>query len=293
MEDVAKYIKKTVKSLINENIKLINEKWSISEEVDELFEKLINDIQKDVLNANIEKIDDGLLFYSNEITNYIILNRNIKINYYIYNCASDTICDFIYNEAEKLNGFQEDENILNITLYMVKGVWRNDYNERNIIHELEHILQINYGFTKNKNYKKLMDNAYNYANFVLRNQQQYSRIELIVAWLVYYSNSHEQDAFIQEYARELKRNLSILYTKKSETHKILRKYEEYCEYFENYKDTPYIINSVKQYKLFGYNFSNFEKMITKQLMRFKRKMKNVEKNFNNEIKSMKHEDVVL
>lgn len=277
--EIGKGIKNALKNLINENVTLITEKWSISDKVDEYYDIVINDITKDIINSDVEKIDDGILFYTNKIENYNLLGEYVTLEYFIYNCSSTSICKFIYEKADKVNGYDEKEKVLNITLYQVNGIWFDEYCERNLVHELEHILQIHYGFTKNANYKQLVNSAYEFANYVIANQQNYSRIEIIIAKLVYYSNSHEQDAFIQEYARELKHNFSLKITHKAEIHKILEQYTNYCIYFLNNKDAPNVRNVIKQYKLFGYNSSNFEKMATKQLNRLKRKINNVEKNF--------------
>ena len=84
---------------------------------------------------------------------------------------------------------------------------------------------------------------------------------------------------MQEYAKDIKRNITILKTKKSETHNILSLYSDICNYFLNHKNDSSVKNAVQQYRIFGYNMNNFELMATKQLNRFKRKMNNIEKNF--------------
>ena len=283
INEIRKRVKKEVLQKINENISLITEMWSISDDVDWFTDKILTDILFDTPDSSQDIIDNGLIFMSNVIKNYSIYNQKFDIHYYIYDCSDDRMCKFIYEEGEKLNGYQENEKILNITLYMVNNKWKMEYCERNVSHEVEHIIQINYGYTNNPNYKKLTDNAYEQANYVLRQESGYNKIDRVIAWLVYYSNSHEQDAFMQEYARELRRNPSLMITKKSETHNILNNYEQYCHYFLDNINNLNIKNAVKQYKIFGYNLTNFQMMATKQLNRFKRKMNNIEKNFKQKI----------
>lgn len=266
-------ITKQVNNIIKENMKLITEKWSISDVVDINTDKLLNYIKHDYTTAKIVRVTDGVFFISKENENNFTINdKTFNLNYYIYNCANNAICDIIHDEGEYINGFQEEENVLNLTLYMVKNQWRLDYCQTNVSHELEHILQISYGYSKNPNYKKLMYNAYKYANQVLRNKNDHSSIDRKLAWIVYYSNSHEQDAFMQEYAMELKNNPSKIVTKNAEIYKILINYDSYCKWFLDNYNSKNVKSSLNEYIIFGYNLSNFKLMSTKQLSRFKRKM---------------------
>lgn len=279
MDKLKKIIITELHNIIKNNTKLITEKWSISDDADFYTDKVLDDIFNDLKNSSNEFIDKGINALVGSINNYAILNKTITINYVIYNCLDDYVCDFLYNEAEKQNGFEEKENTLYITLYMVNYKWRKAYCERNLVHEIEHIVQINYGFDNNVNYKNLTDKAYEHASDVLNHENGYNKADKLIAKLFYYSNSHEQDAFMQEYAKDIKRNITILRTKKSETHNILSLYSNICDYFLNHKNDSSIKNAIQQYRIFGYNMNNFELMATKQLNRFKRKMNNIEKNF--------------
>ena len=279
MDKLKKIIITELHNIIKNNTKLITEKWSISDDADFYTDKVLDDIFNDLKNSSNEFIDKGINALVGSINNYTILNKTITINYVIYNCLDDYVCDFLYNEAEKQNGFEEKENTLYITLYMVNYKWRKDYCERNLVHEIEHIVQINYGFDNNVNYKNLTDKAYEHASDVLNHENGYNKADKLIAKLFYYSNSHEQDAFMQEYAKDIKRNITILKTKKSETHSILSLYSDICSYFLSHKNDSSIKNAIQQYRIFGYNMNNFELMATKQLNRFKRKMNNIEKNF--------------
>ena len=136
-------VKKIVSQKINESIELITEKWSISDEVDIFSEKMLKDILLDIPNAKQEFIDDGLLFVSNIIKNYSICEQSFELNYYIYNCSNEKLCDFVYKEAMNLNGYEEDKKVLHLTLYMINNIWKMEYCEKNVSHEIEHILQIN------------------------------------------------------------------------------------------------------------------------------------------------------
>lgn len=281
LKEIKETVKREIKRSINENIRLITEKWSFSDVIDDNVPIVLDFIQSDLTNADMEQIDKGLFIHIRENVPYEVLGRKLTLNYFVYNCSDDTLCDFIYKNGDYINGFQEDENILNLTLYMVRNQWRSDYCEKNVSHELEHILQIEYGLSKNQNYTRLMDNAYDYASQILRKKDIHSKEEIIVAWLIYYGNSHEQDAFIQEYGQVLKKNPFYIFTKNSDTHNILKNYTNCCNYFLENIDSKRITNAINQYRFFGYNKSNFRMMATKQLNRFKKKMNNIEKNFKN------------
>ena len=69
--------------MLEENLTLITEKWSICDEVDEYYDKILEDIRKDIINSHIEKLDNGLVVYMNEIGHYKILQQTFTINYYI------------------------------------------------------------------------------------------------------------------------------------------------------------------------------------------------------------------
>lgn len=102
--------------------------------------------------------------------------------------------------------------------------------------------------------------------------------ESVAAFLLYYSNPHEQEAFVNEYYKDL----SSL--KKSEYIKSL--YTDYLNknaIFNSNINNPKLINALYVYSIYGYNVKNFQLMIKKGMQRLQRKMKNIEKHFKNQI----------
>lgn len=276
--EIKKLIKSNLSRIINENIQIITEKWSYSNTVDETVDDLLSFIRKNRINSSYEPIEKGVGIYINEQVPYTIFGKEIKINYYIYVCANKTICDFVYENCGKINGFVEQDNTLSLTLYMIGNNFVMDCCEKNLSHELMYILQVTYGLKNNPRYKQLINNAYTYASEIINNQDNVSEEEIIVAWLVYYSNSHEQDAFIQEYGRELKTSPSLIITKKAEIYTILQTYSEYAQIFKENCTNRYFKNAISAYKAFGYNINNFKLMIDSQIKRLEKKIKNVENN---------------
>ena len=269
---------KQMKNFCNENIRLITEKWSISDEVQDAKEQLLNYLKEIVHSGECTTVIKGqLYFYKGTIKNYKILNKVINLNYYLYDCINEEICNYVYNEGYHVDGLDEKTNELNITLYMIQGKWKELYCEKNTVHELEHILQIRFGEQNNDKYERLTNYCYDLANKILMETNRHSIYEVMLAKLFYYSNSHEQDAFIQEYAIELKYNLNRLYTKNTELHLILKMMKDYYNRFLNEKSAFSI--AVKDYQIYGYTYNSMSKMFSRQINRLEKKMKRVENNF--------------
>lgn len=287
MQDIKEIISKQIHKVINENIKLINEKWSYSDVVDEATETLMTFINKNLNYGNRELLCDGVSFCMMENVQYNIFDMDVTLNCYIYECSNIDIYKFVYDNCEQMNGFQESGNILTLTLYKIGSKWAKDVCEQNISHELMHLLQICYGIKNNPKYKNLMSNAYNKANEILRSNYGYSQIDKLIAKTMYYCNSNEQDAFIQEYGRSLKEQPSLFITKKGEIYHILEELSDNIKYIAEHISDKAVINAINAYKMHGYNVKNFQLMMVKQLKRLQKKINNVEKNIRNKYKRIK------
>lgn len=277
---ILKEIKNQVSKIIQERVDLITEKWSISSDVETYSEDLVQHIKCDLSHSVKENIGYHIWLYTNQTT-FAVLDKPINLVYFVYNCPSRELVDFVYNNCAYQNGYNEKDNTLSITLYMVNNQMVDDFSEQVIYHELEHVIQSIYGYRKNPNYKELVSKAYHYASEIINGNEPSGEIGKKIAWLFYYSDSHEQDAFMQEYARILRKNPSVLISQKSEIHKILEKYQSLKDFYIENKTQPSVLNALSTYKIYGYNQNNFETMVVKQFSRFKRKMNNIEKNFKN------------
>lgn len=262
-----------------EKQKLILEKWSISDKVDDAVDEIFSTVTKTRSYSDIQKLDKDVYMYINNVS-MKIFDMNFQLWYYIYSCHNREVCDFIYHNAENMNAYIEKENKLVITLYDVLGKYVTEYNTKNIVHEVEHMLQIHYGMKHNPNYIKLMDKAYDFASDVKYNMENHNNEEILIANLIYYSNSHEQDAFINEYYNEIKFNFGKYLIKQTETDQIFYNFQYYVDRFFKEIDTNIDLQkALSEYKQFGYNQNNFSIMIKKQLHRFEKKMNNVRKHF--------------
>ena len=87
LTEIREQVKKGLRKILEENLTLITEKWSICDEVDEYYDKILEDIRKDIINSQVEKLEDGLVVYMNEIK-YCKICKNI---------TDDEICSICKN----------------------------------------------------------------------------------------------------------------------------------------------------------------------------------------------------
>lgn len=276
INDIAKEVRKKINTSIVENRQFLNEKWSYSSDVEEESDKLIEAIQQIFLNGDSTRITKDIIIYVGEINDYLIFDDNITVQYYVYNCRNMGSIDYLYNGGGYYqSGYVEDDKTLILTLYAINNDLQKNLTKKETVHEVEHIMQSFYGKINAEKYTKLVSDIYTVANNVLQNPNTHSKVDVIVAKSIYYSNSHEQDAFMQEYYQELKKNRFIQISQKGEIHEVLKEYL-YCYNFIINKCSD---NDLKVYKYYGVTKNNLSKYISKQIKRFERKMKNIEKHF--------------
>ena len=130
-----------------------------------------------------------------------------------------------------------------------------------------------------------MDKAYYKASDVLRGTVSSTDIQRMVARLYYYSNPREQDAFACEYYDELMHGGQ--YLKETEMDRRIAEYEALCRWYEDNRNSEDIAAAVAEYREFGMPKRNFETMIASGLKRLKKKKKNIEKHFADEMRMVK------
>lgn len=286
MCNIRKRINRYLNEEIKRNEKIITEKWPYYDKMDDMMHYVYNAISQNLPNGVIYNIYDGIWLKKGNIPNLCVFDINhITLEYYVYVCSNDELCKLIIDEGYSENNFDEKNKTLTITLYTVLYQLVEEPSNKNLSHELEHILQISNGSKYNKNYSELIDNAYKQASEVISNSANYNPADILLAWLIYYSNPHEQDAFINEYYQDLRSNKQFINDEDSATHIKYKDYISKYEFFLNNIQGEKINNAIKRYGLFGYNLKNFQIMCEKGSKRFFKKMKNVEKHFKGVIKN--------
>lgn len=207
INDIVKEVRKNINTSIVENRQFLNEKWSYSSDVEEESDKLIEAIQDNFLNGESAKITKDIIIYVGEINDYLIFDNRITIQYYVYNCHNMEVINYLYNGGGYYqSGYIEDDKTLILTLYAINDDLQKGLTKKETVHEVEHVMQSFYGKINTEKYTKLVSDIYSVANNVLQSPNNHSKLDIIIAKSIYYSNSHEQDAFMQEYYQELKKN---------------------------------------------------------------------------------------
>lgn len=286
MENIRKKIITILKEEIQNNSKLLTERWSYSDKIDQHMDYIYDIVSEGIKSSSdeIHRLDYGIGLRKGKINDIKIFGiENITLFYYIYESANINQSEFIIKNAYSLNGYDEDNKILYLTLYTINGQLVEQPSNKNVSHELEHLLQISLGSKHNPRYSKLTDAAYKYASEIISNGNT-DNPDTLAAWLVYYSNPHEQDAFINEYYQDLRSNTQFINDENSETHIRLIDYQSKINKFNSLSNGQQS-NILSNFKLYGYTPKNFSIMLMKSIKRFKRKINNVEKHFKNVVKS--------
>lgn len=297
-QDVQNIIKETLfnvlRDKINERENLVTEMWSYSDQMDKTIDYIYDILYQNISNSEMHKLDFGVGLKHGIIENLTLFEIDgITFEYYIYECCDNKTCRYIINNAFSENNYSENEKYLVVTFYTVMGRLIEEPSNKNLSHELEHILQISQGTRNNPRYSQLIDSAYIMASNIIADSENRNKFDIIIAWLIYYSNRHEQDAFMNEYYQDLRNMKSLIDNKNSETHLRYNDYLKKAEIFKNNINTPELLQSLSQYKIYGYNIKNFQIMIDKGLHRFEKKMNNIEKHFKNIVREANQKNIDL
>lgn len=280
MLDLGKIIKEEAYRLVlDECTQYLFERWSHSDEIDSSVELIYKTIEETVADAEKTVIDSKALYVLQNSVCIELFGMDILLTYHMFVGNSYDVINFLVGNSAGENNFSEDTNELVVTIYTIDGNLVESVSNPNLYHEVEHVSQISKGKERNANYKEFMDNAYKIASSIISDAGKYSEAEEKVAWLYYYSNPHEQDAFVNEYYYNLSHMKEFLIGETNPTRKILKEYEKLVGWYDENKNGEDVVEAVLEYRKTGMPKKNFEAMIHKGLKRFKKKMANVEKHF--------------
>lgn len=274
------------KTILEEGIKYLFEKWSHADEIDKAVEKVYDVIGNTSANADIYVVVKEKVELRVGTGNINLFGRDITLSYYMYVAKDNDAANFAITRCYSENNFSENDNELVVTVYTINGELLERSSSVNIYHEVERVFQIVKGKSNNKNYKELMDKSYERASNVRNGFLPSTWQGNNIAWLYYLSNPHEQDAFMNEYYYNLSHMRKNKYKAKSETEQVFQKYEELVVWYNQNKEDETVKKEVSAYRTTGMPKKNFDAMVSKGLKRFKRKMKNVEKHFHEDVKRL-------
>lgn len=266
------------KEIINEIDNSINEELSISNQLKNEANRIIDEVKFSIKNTPTLPFNIKNVSYK---TNKITTNFNgddINIIYYYYNFFYED--DYNKNKRHIDNitkNVYKDKTIYVTILAISGGLLLNTFQD-SIYHELEHMYQqkmMNKDFGFNKIYKigLLLKKSNIYEDYVIGNS-------------IYLSRDFEQDAYVNGlYALLINACDSQL-----KIMNILKKSDAYNALYSLKKNLNYIINNekkikaqIKMYNGFGLTYNNIIVIIKKAIKRFENKIGKVVIKVRNEI----------
>lgn len=248
--------------------------------------KHVYDVIGDVIpKIKSKEVIKNQIYYRDGQTKITIFGREMNLIFRLYIATNDKFIDTMLNHCYSKNGISNDEKTIILTIYTVNGDLLEPITNKTVSHELKHILQISLGMNNNINYSSLGDLAFEHSSDVLEKDDS-TETERIIATLYYYSNEHEQDAFMEEYYKDLCNMSQSIEDKDSETHDRMRQFKSLIDWYYENKEKPDVVSAVASYRIHGMPKRNFETMINNGYKRFLRKMNNIEKHFNDTVKCL-------
>ena len=268
-----------LKKILEEQEDFLFEQWSHYADIDFATEYIYQRVADTVYKAKDVTVVEGKSYCRRGVTEINVFGKDLKLYFLMYIATDNEFVNYMINYCYSHNGIDKNENIIYITLYTVNGELLEPMCNKTVAHELKHVLQMAKSEKNDINYDGLGDLAFEHSAEVLDNTPNYSAADVYVAWLYYYSNPHEQDAFMEEYYKDLCYAKEFIEDEKSETHTRFKEYENLIQWYQENKDDNEVVSAVNQYRVHGMPKRNFETMITNGYKRFKRKMNNIEKHF--------------
>lgn len=280
-------IKSVFRALLKEEESFLLETWSHYEEIDSAIDYIYTAIGNVARNTRDKTIVKGRIYLRSGETHVNVFKRELKLVFHMYIATDKEAADYMIKHCYAQNGLSADQKTLVLTIYTIMGNLLEPVSNKNVAHELKHILQISKGFENNVNYTSIADLSYEHSSTILSNSGSHTQTEINIAWLYYYSNPHEQDAFMGEYYKELCYGNQYILDKNSETHERQRHFENLLAWYNSNKTNPEVVEAISQYRVFGMPKRNFEAMINKSYKRFLKKMKSIEKHFSEKAQYLK------
>ena len=277
-----KTIQEAVNKVLKEQEEFLFEKWSHYEDLDNAVKYVYDAIGEIVPTIKNKEVIKNQIYYRDGQTKITVFGREMNLVFRFYIATSDKFINTMVNHCYCKNGISDDEKTIILTIYTVNGDLLEPMTNKTVSHELKHVLQISLGMNNNINYSSLGDLAFEHSADVLGSKES-TDTDRIIATLYYYSNEHEQDAFMEEYYKDLCNMRQSIQDKDSETHDRMRQYKGLIDWYYENKENQDVISAVASYRIHGMPKRNFETMINNGYKRFLRKMRNIEKNFNDTV----------
>lgn len=264
---------------------LLSERWSHSEEVDRYVEYIYDKVKRPSLSEKHGKTGVKDLFFREGDCAVEIFGIALTLHYKVYSAFSEEALIYAVQNFNGGNGIDAEKKILYLTFFTYLNEVFEKATTPNIMHEVEHLLQISKGHKSSVDITTFVDKIYAIAYNVLT-AQGHTKEETAVATLIYLSNPHEQDAMMNEYYCDLANNEQFLTIDSRRTMQTLNIYKICAKWLEENKNTNMLKNILLQYREYGLTQGVLGSMVKKGVARFERKMRNVEKHYQQQVKSL-------
>lgn len=258
---------------------LINEKLSISPKSEAFCQYILQSISDDIHNhtekeSNGRKYKEGSLTLSTD--GFIEEPEQLQIDYIVYKIRDMIDFNYMIRSGQyNLNSSADyDNGTINIVLCST-SLYDLQFADSTywgtVLHEVNHILQYASGFVKNKRIEKVIE------ELLSNNKEIYQTI----GQLLYFLQTHEQDAFANSFygtlcQNNIARTTSVDYVLQySEFPRFLRLIEKFYSYPRQEVEEVLKTYNIKP--------NNVRKLITKSKARFLKKLENVYKRYCEEI----------
>lgn len=288
---IREHLEDLMRFSINENVRLLDEQWSIHADMDDAVQSVLDAIADTIRQAAHGEIAHGLSYYQGE-TKVTVFGKEIGLYYVCYNTTNPMVLNRAIKECEVVNNFDTTNEELTLTIFMLNGNIVREYGENTIFHELEHALQYYKKHAVNPHFQSMMGDIYVLVSKILTSEGDMietedggKRIvtdnERLVAEILYYSHPREQDAFANEHYNYIK-NCRWCFTGVTDSSPMrhqLHKFKTKVEEFEKRRMTSNFNSTIKNFVEMGCDSKNIHNIVGKGLSCFEKKLRNVEKRF--------------
>ncbi|MCD8207234.1 MAG: hypothetical protein LUD72_04770 [Bacteroidales bacterium] len=265
-----------------DKIRCINESHSVADNIIEIVDDLLASIEKNYINYQCERLKNGT-FRFGCVFSIPLWGQNITFDLTIYDFMNSELCE---DGKGRLGAayFDAEHGTIKANVVMLFGKVCRECSETILRHELEHCYQWALNKTNNPNFITLTDEAYKYASkIVVEPKGAVDPSSLSVAWVIYYGNPREQDAYIQEYYAQAKEDPFKFRTRTTDVDKRIAKFGNMLKTIEADKNDPSMQSALAYYEKFGYTADSILEYGKRGYKRFVNKRKHVTDRLNIEL----------
>ena len=282
-------IRRQICTMLEQSEQILLEKWSRSEEIDNGINAIYDTIRSTYATLPVTGGGKNVGWIKRHgIVPMSMFGEDITLDYTLYNCKDEQAFADALAQSIEINQFSEGSKTLEIPIFSISGNVPYEPTQRVLNHEVEHVFQFVMAKKNNLDAENaildISPKAYDAAVAVIDNGMEGDAA--LLAWLIYYSDRHEQDALMNEYFSEMRHRMHGGKADREIKHRE-RDYNSKANEFKSRFNTESLQNAMKSYLIYGYTPNVFYTMVDKGYKRFVRKMKNIEKHFGDQVKMLK------